>query len=64
MLKENMKPWYSNHLALQSITQYLSDKDGIQKKYLDWIKDLKEEKKSLSSLVEKQAQTLFAKILI
>jgi hypothetical protein len=42
----------------------LSDKDGIQKKYLDWIKDLKEEKKSLSSLVEKQAQTLFAKILI
>jgi hypothetical protein len=64
LLKENMKPWYSNHLALQSITQYLSDKDGIQKKYLEWVKDLKEEKKSLSSLVEKQAQTLFAKILI
>lgn len=64
LLKENMKPWYSNHLALQSLTLFISDKDEIQKKYLEWVKDLKVEKKSLSSTVEKQAQHLFGKILI
>lgn len=64
LLKENMKPWYSNHLALQSLTLFLSDKEGVQKKYLDWVRELKEEKKSLSLLVEKQAQILFTKILV
>lgn len=64
LLKENMKPWYSNHLALQSLALFISDKESIQKKYLEWVKDLKEEKKNLSSTVEIQAQVLFSKILI
>lgn len=63
-LKENMKPWYSNHLALQSLTQFLGEKEDVQKKYLDWVKDLRDEKKSLSSQVEKQAHQLFSKILV
>jgi hypothetical protein len=61
-LKQNLKPWYSNHLALQSLTQFLGEKQEVPKKYLDWVKDLREERKSLSSQVEKQAQQLFSKI--
>ncbi|WP_297335091.1 hypothetical protein [Algoriphagus sp.] len=62
-LKEKLKPWYSNHLELQSLTYFLSDKEQVSKKYVDWVKDLKQKKKSLSSQVEKQALALFQKIL-
>ncbi len=63
-LKNNLKPWYSNHLSLQSLTHFLGQREGASKKYLDWVKELKEEKKSLSSLAEKQAKALFDKILV
>jgi hypothetical protein len=62
-LKENLKVWYANHLELQSLTFFLSDKEQVGKKYVEWVKELHEEKKSLSSKVEKQAQKLFQKIL-
>lgn len=62
-LKENLKPWYANHLELQSLTHFLSDKEDVSKKYVAWVKDLHAEKKSLTSKVEKQAQSLFQKIL-
>ena len=61
-LKENLKPWYSNHLALQALAAFLSQKENPSKKYLDWAKDLKAEKKGLSSQIEKQAVDLFQKI--
>lgn len=63
-LKENLKPWYSNHLAFQTLSGFLAEKTTISKKYMDWIKELKEEKKSLSSEIEKQAFSLLNKILI
>lgn len=63
-LKENLKPWYSNHLAFQTLSGFLAEKASISKKYMDWIKDLKDEKKSLSSEIEKQAFSLLNKILV
>ncbi|MFC3417607.1 hypothetical protein [Algoriphagus hitonicola] len=62
-LKEKLKPWYANHLELQSLTYFLSDKEQVSKKYVDWVKELRHKKKNLSSQVEKQALTLFQKIL-
>ena len=63
-LKENLKPWYSNHLALQALAAFLSQKENPSKKYLDWAKDLKTEKKSLSSQIERQAVDLLQKITL
>lgn len=63
-LKENLKPWYSNHLAFQTLSGFLAEKTSISKKYMEWIKELKEEKKSLSSDIEKQAFSFLTKILV
>ncbi|WP_425639839.1 hypothetical protein ACPUEN_08930 [Algoriphagus yeomjeoni] len=62
-LKDNLKPWYSNQLSLQSLTYFLRDKPEAGKKYLDWLKELKEQKINLASQAEKQAHGLFEKIL-
>ncbi|WP_192085727.1 hypothetical protein [Algoriphagus sp. Y33] len=62
-LKNNLKPWYSNHLSLQSLTHFLGTKEVVSKKYLDWAKELKTEKTALSAQAEKQAHDLFDKIL-
>lgn len=63
-LKNHLKPWYSNHLALQSLTSYLAEQDEVSKKYLKWAKELKEEKQRLSLLAERQTKILFEKILV
>lgn len=63
-LKENLKPWYSNHLAFQTLTGFLAEKASISKKYMEWIKELKEEKKSLSSEIEKQAFAFLNKVMV
>lgn len=63
-LKENLKPWYANHLAFQTLSGFLAEKTTISKKYMEWIKELKEEKKSLSSEIEKQAFGLLSKVLV
>lgn len=63
-LKENLKPWYSNHLAFQTLSGFLAERENISKKYMEWIKELKEEKISLSSEIEKQAFSLLNKVLI
>ena len=63
-LKENLKPWYSNHLAFQTLTGFLAEKTSVSKKYMEWIKELKEEKKSLSSEIEKQAFTFLNKVMV
>jgi hypothetical protein len=62
-LKENLKPWYSNHLSFQTLSGFLAEKEDIAKKYMDWIRELKEEKKSLSSEIEKQAFELLRKVI-
>ncbi|HSF53264.1 MAG TPA: hypothetical protein VLA71_05905 [Algoriphagus sp.] len=63
-LKENLKPWYSNHLAFQTLSGFLAERETISKKYMEWIKELKEEKISLSSDIEKQAFELLKKVLV
>lgn len=63
LLKNNLKPWYSNHLSLQSLMHFLGAKEDVSKKYLDWAKELKAEKKTLSVQAESQAHQLFDKIL-
>ncbi len=63
-LKENLKPWYANHLSFQALTQFLSEKESPSKKYIEWLKELKLEKKSLSSEIEKQAFELMGKVLL
>lgn len=63
-LKENLKPWYSNHLAFQTLSGFLAERETISKKYMEWIKELKEEKISLSSEIEKQAFELLKKVLV
>jgi hypothetical protein len=63
-LKENLKPWYSNHLSFQALSGFLAEKEDISKKYMDWIRELKEEKKSLSSEIEKQAFELLKKVQV
>lgn len=63
LLKENLKPWYANHLCFQALTHFLSEKENPSKKYLEWLKELKQEKKSLSTQIEKQAFELMQKII-
>jgi len=63
-LKDSLKPWYSNQLSLQSLLHFVAEKENASKKYLDWINELKTQKKSLSALTEKQAHHLFDKLLV
>ena len=62
-LKNQLKPWYSNHLALQSLTSYLAEQQEVSKKYLKWAKELKEEKQRLNLLAERQIKGLFGKLV-
>jgi hypothetical protein len=61
-LKNGLKPWYANHLNLQSLTHFIGQQEEVSKKYLDWVKELKEEKKSLTASLEKQALSLLRKV--
>ncbi|EAZ80860.1 hypothetical protein [Algoriphagus machipongonensis] len=63
-LKDSLKPWYSNQLSLQSLTHFVAEKEAPSQKYLDWIIELKSQKKVLFSQAEKQAHQLFSKILV
>ncbi|WP_373397274.1 hypothetical protein V8V91_22295 [Algoriphagus halophilus] len=63
LLKNSLKPWYSNQLSLQSLTHFLAEKENVSKKYLDWTNELKVQKKLLSSQAEKQAHLLFDKLV-
>ncbi|MBN3520195.1 hypothetical protein JYB62_09280 [Algoriphagus lutimaris] len=63
LLKNSLKPWYSNQLCLQSLTHFLAEKENASKKYLDWTNELTVQKKLLSSQAEKQAHLLFDKLV-
>ena len=62
-LKNGLKPWYANHLNLQSLTHFIGQQEAVSKKYLDWVKELKDEKKALATTLEKQALSLLRKVL-
>ena len=61
-LKNGLKPWYANHLNLQSLTHFIGQQEAVSKKYLDWVKELTEEKKALATTLEKQALSLLRKV--
>ena len=61
-LKNGLKPWYANHLNLQSLTHFIGQQEEVSKKYLDWVKELKDEKKILTATLEKQAISLLRKV--
>lgn len=63
LVKNNLKPWYTNHLTFQTLSHFLSEKEEISKKYLDWVKELKEEKKTISFGIELHAVQLLSKIM-
>lgn len=63
-LKDCLKLWYTNHLTLQSLTYHLGKQEKPAEKYLDWLKGLTAEKKSLSQQSEEQAKLLFQKMLL
>jgi hypothetical protein len=62
-VKNELKPWYSNHLSFQTLSHFLSQKEEAAKKYLDWVKELKEEKKIRSVEIEQQSLQLISKIM-
>lgn len=62
-VKNELKPWYANHLTFQTISHFLSQKEEISKKYLDWVKELKDEKKLRSQQIEQQSLQLLSKIM-
>jgi hypothetical protein len=62
-LQKSLLNWYENHLFIQHLTGFLSDKQNISKKYLDLLENLHLNKKNHKSNVEKQVRDLFEKIL-
>ena len=63
-LKDSLKVWYKAHLALQSLTYFISHEPQPSAKYVNWLKDLTKTKKSLSLQAEGQAKSLFDKLLV
>jgi hypothetical protein len=62
-LQKSMLSWYENHLFIQHLIGYLTDKPDISKKYLDLLSSLQINKRTLTKLVEKRSKELFQRIL-
>lgn len=62
-LKNELKLWYGLQLTLQSLTHFIAQKEEVPSKYLEWVQELKEEKKRLTSSLEKQAITVLRKVV-
>jgi hypothetical protein len=62
-LQKSMLLWYENHLFIQHLIGYLTDKPDISKKYLDLLSFLQINKRNLTKLVEKRSKELFQRIL-
>ncbi len=63
VLQKSLLDWYENHLLMQHLTGYLTDKEKISKKYLDLLAHLQEQKKLHVERVKEQCKFLFEKIL-
>lgn len=55
--------WYQNHLFIQHLTFFLTDKESIPKKYLDLLSQLQLKKKSHTQNVVQKCKFLFERIL-
>lgn len=61
--QKHLLDWYENHLLMQHLISYFSDKEDIAKKYLDLLAILKENKKTYTLHVEKECRFLFDKVI-
>jgi hypothetical protein len=62
-LQKSLFEWYENHLLMQHLTSFLTDKEKVAKKYLDLLGHLQIQKKNFKLKVEEQCQFLFERIL-
>jgi hypothetical protein len=62
-LQKSLKEWSNNHLLIQHLTYFLSERDQISKKYEVLILDLKENKKRYTAKIEESCHKLFDKII-
>jgi hypothetical protein len=62
-LRQSLLEWYQNHLFVQHLSFYLTDKENIAKKYLDLLARLKSNKKTSTSKVVEKCRFLFDRIL-
>jgi hypothetical protein len=58
-----LKAWAGNHLLIQHLTYFLSERDQISKKYEDLFLSLKSNKKKFTIQVEENIKKLFSKII-
>ncbi|WP_194976463.1 hypothetical protein [Aquiflexum lacus] len=62
-LRQSLLDWYQNHLFIQHLSFYLTDKENIAKKYLDLLSRLQTNKKSHTHKVVEKCRYLFDRIL-
>jgi hypothetical protein len=62
-LQKDLLIWYENHLFLQHLTGFLTDKENISKKYIDLLASLQQNKKTNTAKVEAKCRELFERIL-
>lgn len=62
-LQKDLLVWYQNHLFLQHLTGFLTDKENISKKYIDLLASLQQNKKINTAKVEVKCRELFERIL-
>jgi hypothetical protein len=62
-LRQSLLDWYQNHLFIQHLSFYLTDKENIAKKYLDLLSRLQTNKKSHTQKVVEKCRYLFDRIL-
>lgn len=62
-LQKIMLKWYENHLFMQHLGGYLTDKEDISKKYLDLLANLQNNRKNFSKQIESKCNLLFERIL-
>lgn len=62
-LQKDLLSWYENHLFLQHLTGFLTDKENISKKYIDLLASLQQNKRTNTNKVEAKCRELFERIL-
>jgi len=62
-LSKSLYLWYQNHLLLQQLTHFFSEKETIADKYKNLLNDIKKSKKKLTTKVISQSKILFTERL-
>lgn len=62
-LQKTMLKWYENHLLIQHLVAFLTDKEDVSKKYLDLLSSIQTIRKTHIKQIEDQCGALFERIL-